>query len=188
MYILKSSVKSYFTFHYGLGCAIGLILFCGYILLLRKSKRDQGKSISWKEILWGLLLSIYLVIILGGTILNREIDKEFDIKLIPFWSYYEVFAKHKKELVLQMVGNILVFIPLGILLPQGWDRIRNIHWVMLSAVCVSLSLELGQLIFRLGLFEFDDVFHNTLGTVFGYVMWRLATRKSLLRERRCTVD
>ena len=188
MYILKSSVKSYFTFHYGLGCAIGLILFCGYILLLRKSKRDQGTSISWKEILWGLLLSIYLVIILGGTILNRAIDKEFDMELIPFWSYFEVIVKKNMALVSQMIGNVLAFIPFGVLLPKVWERMRNIRWVILSAVCVSLTLELSQLIFRLGLFEFDDVFHNTLGTVLGYVMWRIVTRKSLLRERRCIVD
>lgn len=172
MQILESSVKSYFTFHYGIGCAIGLIIFCGYMLVLRKRKRSQGQSISRKKILCGLALSIYLVFLLGGTILNRDISKKFHMELIPFWSYYEAIIEKNKGLAFQMIGNVLVFIPLGVLLPEVWDRVRNIRWVILITVGVSLSLELGQLIFRLGLFEFDDVFHNTLGAVIGYGLWR----------------
>ena len=173
MKILESLVNSYFTFHYGIGFAIGLIFFCGYMILTTRKKKSQGQSVSKKEILCGLALSVYLIILLGGTILNRDIDKEFAIKLTPFWSYYEAIIEKDKGLAFQMLGNVLIFIPLGVLLPEVWDRIRNIRWIILIAASVSFSLELVQLIFRLGLFEFDDVFHNVLGAVIGYGLFIL---------------
>lgn len=172
MKFLKSLVENYFTFHYGLGCAIGLIIFFVYIFLLRKKKRSQGQSISRKEILCGLALSIYFVVLLGVTILNRDVRKRFRMELIPFWSYYEAIVKKDIEMALQILGNVLVFMPFGILLPEVWKRTRNMRSVIFAAVSVSLTLELAQLIFKLGLFEFDDMFHNTLGAVLGYGLWR----------------
>ena len=60
MKILESLVKSYFTFHYCIGIAIGLIFFCGYMILTSRKKKSQGQSVSKKEILCGRDLSIYL--------------------------------------------------------------------------------------------------------------------------------
>lgn len=178
MQILESLVESYFTFHYGLGCAIGLIIFCGYIFLISRKKRSQGQSVSKKEILCGLALSIYLVFLLGGTLLSRDFRAKYRIEPIPFWSYYEAIVERDVALALQMLGNVVIFIPFGVLLPTTWKRLRNIRFIILIAASVSLSLELGQLIFRLGLFEFDDVFHNTLGAVIGYGLFSLSGHTS----------
>ncbi|MBR4027500.1 MAG: VanZ family protein [Lachnospiraceae bacterium] len=41
---------------------------------------------------------------------------------------------------------------------------------MLSFV-TSLTIEVLQLFMKKGLFEFDDIFHNTLGGVLGYVIY-----------------
>lgn len=35
---------------------------------------------------------------------------------------------------------------------------------------LSMSIEVIQLVFRLGLFEWDDMIHNTLGCVLGTVI------------------
>lgn len=173
MQFFEKTIKGYFTFHYGVGCAIGLIIFCGYMIMLRKRKRSQGQSVSRKEILCGLALSVYLVFLLGGTILNRDASKKFHMELMPFWSYYEAIVKKDIEMALQILGNVLVFIPFGILLPEVWGRMRNMRYIILVATGASFTLELVQLTFKLGLFEFDDVFHNTLGAVIGYGLWRI---------------
>lgn len=36
-----------------------------------------------------------------------------------------------------------------------------------SGLLISVCIEVVQLVFHRGLFEFDDMFHNTLGTLIG---------------------
>ena len=177
---MKSFVDTYFDFHYGVGFAIGLVIFCGYMFLLRRNK-SQGQSVSKKEILCGLALSIYLIFLLGGTLLNREVGNEYLIEWVPFWSYGDLYFEWNKSLAIQIVYNVLVFIPWGILAPETFLKMRSIRWVIGSAVLFSFLIEVAQLIFKLGLFEFDDVFHNTLGAMIGYAIWRVL---ALWRNRR----
>ncbi|MBP3462129.1 MAG: VanZ family protein [Tyzzerella sp.] len=171
---MESLIDSYFTFHYGVGFAIGLVIFCGYMFLLRKQKKSQGQSVSKKEMLCGLALSIYMMLLLGGTLLNREVGDEYLIEWVPFWSYGDLFFEWNEPLASQIVYNVLVFIPWGFLLPEMFVQMRNICWVVGNTVILSFSIEIVQLVFKLGLFEFDDVFHNTLGAIIGYVLWRLS--------------
>ena len=168
---LESFINSYFTFHYGVGFAIGLVIFCGYLYWVSRRKKSQGQSISRKEILCGLALSIYLVLLLGGTVLNRKIGEEYMAEWVPFWSYYDLISEWSKPMAVQMIYNVLVFIPWGILLPEIVSVARKFRSVVLSTVGISFVIEAAQLVFRLGLFEFDDVFHNTLGAVIGYGLW-----------------
>ena len=168
---LESFINSYFAFHYGVGFAIGLVIFCVYRYWVSRRKKSQGQSISKKEILCGLVLSIYLVLLLGGTILNRESGEEYLAEWIPFWSYYDLISEWSKPMAVQMIYNVLVFIPWGILLPEIVSVARKFRVVVLSAAGLSFVIEVVQLLFRLGLFEFDDVFHNTLGAVIGYGVW-----------------
>ena len=173
----KSFIDSYMTFHYGVGFAIGLVIFGGYLFVMSKCKKSQGQSISKKEVLCGLALSVYLVFLLGGTLLNRSIGEEYLIELIPFWSYYQIFTLQDKPLAWQILYNVLVFIPWGILLPEIFKVMRGLRFVAASAAGVSFVIEVVQFVFKLGLFEFDDIFHNTLGAVIGFVMWRVIRRR-----------
>ena len=173
MKILESSVQSYFSFHYGIGFAIGLIFLCGYMILTARKKKSQGQSVSKKEILCGLALSFYLIFLLGGILLGRDFQDEHTIEPIPFWSYYEAIVERDAALALQMLGNVVIFIPFGVIVSAIWKSMSNIRRIILAATSVSLSLELVQLIFKLGLFEFDDIFHNTLGAVIGYGLFIL---------------
>ena len=174
---LESLISSYFTFHYGVGFAIGLVIFGGYLYWMSKCKKSQGQSISGREILCGLALSVYLVLLLGGTLLNRTVGEEYLIEFIPFWSYYQIFTLQDTPLAWQVLYNVLVFIPWGILLPEIFRVMRGLRFVAASAAGVSFVIEVVQLVFKLGLFEFDDIFHNTLGAVIGFVMWRVIRRR-----------
>jgi glycopeptide antibiotics resistance protein len=44
--------------------------------------------------------------------------------------------------------------------------------VILLGFFTSLTIEILQLVAKRGLFEFDDIFHNTLGVAIGYWIWR----------------
>ncbi len=172
MAIVKKFIENYFDFHYGLGCAIGMLIFSVSLYLLRRKPKGQVQDISKKEILCSLALAVYMVLLLGGTLLSRRIGTTYRMELIPFWSYYEVINKKNAGIALQILFNVLMFIPWGILLPSMWERLQNLKIILLCSVSVSLVIEVLQLVLRLGLFEFDDVVHNIVGTVIGYMIWR----------------
>ena len=77
----------------------------------------------------------------------------------------------------QILYNVLVFIPWGILLPALVQVKRKFRFVVLGTVGISLAIEVTQLVFKLGLFEFDDVIHNTLGAVIGYGVWLIFKKR-----------
>lgn len=174
MEIAQSFINSYLNFHYGLGFAIAVIIFAILLCIKLKKCKSQGQSISWKGVLCLLTLSVYLVIILGGTLLNRTFGESatYRIEWVPFWSYYDVIVNRTSGLGMQMFYNVLVFIAWGILMPQVWSELREAKWLIGSAALFSLSIEIVQFVFKLGLFEFDDVFHNALGAVIGFGVWK----------------
>ena len=65
------------------------------------------------------------------------------------------------------------------MLPEIFKVMRRLRFVAASAAGVSFVIEVVQLVFKLGLFEFDDIFHNTLGAVIGFVMWRAIRRRKI---------
>ncbi len=113
------------------------------------------------------LLCSYLLVLCYFT-LCRQVLYNRQIELNIFWSY-RFFSQ--ADIRWQIYLNILLFVPLGFLLPfvlnrKGWQTI-------LTGLLLSLFVEGMQYFFRLGFCEFDDVFHNTLGIALGYGYWAL---------------
>jgi glycopeptide antibiotics resistance protein len=44
-----------------------------------------------------------------------------------------------------LAGNVLVFAPLGLLVPMIWPQLRGIRRMALAGLVVSVSIELSQL-------------------------------------------
>ena len=68
-------------------------------------------------------------------------------------------------------GNIIGFVPLGILLPALFLSIRGIWRIALVCFCISLLFETTQLLTGLGSFDVDDIILNTLGGIIGYLVF-----------------
>lgn len=113
------------------------------------------------------LAGVYGIFILLITLLSREAGSGGRAELVPFWSWYRVLALHRSGLLWQILLNILLFAPLGGLLALGGWRKRRI---VLTGALLSVGVEAAQLVFRLGLFEWDDMIHNTLGALLGAVV------------------
>jgi glycopeptide antibiotics resistance protein len=73
-------------------------------------------------------------------------------------------------------GNIIGFMPLGILLPALFFSLRSIWRVALVSFCISLIFETTQLLTGLGSFDVDDFILNTAGGILGYIVY-LALKK-----------
>lgn len=132
--------------------------------------RVTGKSNYVNVSLWGKLSLIYVGFILLVTLFIREIGSGGKLAWTPFWSWKMVLLHHNLQLLWQILLNILLFVPLGILL--AINRGRSAKVMVLSGFGLSLCIELCQLIFRLGLFEWDDILHNGAGCVLGMLVVR----------------
>lgn len=122
----------------------------------------------------GLLIGYFLVI-LGETVLFRIPYDGQHFQPHLFWSH-KVWDVQKK----QIIANILMFIPLGLLASSLWK------WKgILAGIGFSTAVELLQLIGQRGLFEFDDILHNTLGTLIGvsiYVLIETVVKRKRNRD------
>lgn len=113
------------------------------------------------------LLAAYILFILMETIIGRKTGVG-RVELVPFWSYSH------PELRMEIVLNYILFIPLGLLLYLCFGEKFGLR-VVIAGLLLSVSIELIQLTFKIGVFEFDDMFGNTIGCFIGTVvgkMWR----------------
>ena len=75
--------------------------------------------------------------------------------------------------MINLLGNIIGFIPLGLLLPLLFPLLRTAPRTILCVFLVSFGFELTQLVTMLGVFDVDDLLLNTLGGAIGYLFFAI---------------
>lgn len=115
------------------------------------------------------LLAAYILFILMETIIDRKTGVG-RVELVPFWSYSH------PELRMEILLNYVLFIPFGCLLHLCFGKKWGLK-VVLIGFLLSVSIEIVQLVFRIGLFEFDDMIGNTVGCLIGAVVGKLIRKK-----------
>ena len=70
-----------------------------------------------------------------------------------------------------LFGNVLMFVPLGLLLPALWPRLAR--WWRTLSVCAGaiVAVELIQMLTLLGYCDIDDLTLNLLGAAMGYGLY-----------------
>lgn len=76
------------------------------------------------------------------------------------------------NITLGFILNIIMFIPLGFLLPFLWKKYQKLTPTLLFGFLFSLFIELSQLI-TLRATDIDDLIANTLGALIGYLIWKI---------------
>lgn len=108
------------------------------------------------------LLAAYLLFIIFETVIGRKTGVG-RVELVPFWSYSH------PELRMEIILNYILFMPLGALLYLCFGEKFGLR-VVIAGLLLSVSIETVQLVFRIGLFEFDDMIGNTVGCLIGAVV------------------
>lgn len=139
-------------------------------ILFNILNRVTGKNHFVRAPLQDKLSLIYVGFILLVTLFIREIGSGGKLAWTPLWSWKMVFQYHDFQLLWQILLNILLFVPLGGLL--AINRGRSAKVMVLSGFGLSFCIELCQLVFRLGLFEWDDILHNGTGCALGMLVVR----------------
>ena len=127
---------------------------------------------------------IYLLHVYGSTVFSR-LPSTRKYQLEVFWSWKEIIhpigrlgTASSYDLLLENILNIVMLLPIGIFLPLAYGK--KIDWKigLLIGISISFSIELLQLVLCRGLFEFDDIIHNSLGFLIGILISNRILRKS----------
>lgn len=125
-----------------------------------------GLKRSWRKIV-GLLLVEYVFLIYCSTVFFRSKNDSQKYNFTPLWSY--AASSDCSILSPDKLMNILVFVPVGCLMTISFRSVK--WWQVLCIGCfISVLIEALQYFFYRGFAETDDVMHNMLGCVAGYIL------------------
>ena len=139
------------------------------------------KQIKPTQMLLYAVTICYIVIVLGATFLSRPAEvtgTDAGIEVHFFSSYREAYHNinimlEKNVLFRNIILNIMLFIPLGFILPFYTDKLKKAYKVALIGFLATLIIEVTQHLAKYGIFEADDILNNTLGTVIGYCIFMI---------------
>ena len=148
-------------------------VYTAIYLLVRAAVSIRNKRIDWKRERLHILMYINLLVIIYFTFspLLLDPDAVFNcrINLVPF--VYLTDYDNKTHMIMNIFGNILMFVPTGIILPVLYKRLDNFFKVAGTGFLMSLAIEILQLPFADRTSDVDDLIMNTLGVAIGYVLY-----------------
>lgn len=129
------------------------------------------------------LMALFLEIVFASTVLTRESGVR-SYRMIPFWSWYKIVTEKDNALLLENMLNFILLMPAGVLLPFICDYKVQLGKGMLFGGLVSAVIEMSQLVLKRGLFEWDDIIHNSIGCMMGCLLanwiWKRFKKKSFI--------
>ncbi len=158
--------KEYFL----IGSIVSLILcsiFLLYWFILYKRILKGTKDLPKKKLVL-ILISICYMSLIVGIVFIRQGSSYHSVNLHLFSSYREAWNLFSVYEWTNLVLNILIFVPLGFLLPLWSDKLRKLWKVMLISVSISVGIECIQYISDHGVFDIDDILNNSIGSLIGY--------------------
>ena len=161
------------------------LVFTAIWLIIRIAVWIKKKHIDWKREAILLLLYINFSVIIRFTFFPMsKVDGRiqplmfdiatafpFRVNLIPFVNLFDYDSK--RDLLLNMIGNVAMFIPSGIVLPIVYKRLDTFWKVLVAGAGISLCIEIIQLPFRVRATDIDDLVLNTVGVIVGYGLYSL---------------
>ena len=167
--VFNMAFRSHYTTLYAFLCTV-VLCFLFQVLFFRKIARKNRVKLSFLHYVGVGILLIYLLAVYRltgmGTIWDvgryETLIRWHQIHLIPF---------HNLPFDLPfLLLNIMMTIPLGILLPTIWPEFRSLKKVVFTGFCLSMAIELSQLLNSRGT-SVDDLLMNTFGALIGYILF-----------------
>lgn len=167
----------------GLGIVIAAILVAVLSFLHFKFFKKKFHIKVSKILIWGMLVC-YIVVVLGVTLLDRGGFWQNGRIMPLFYSYKDAWVNFSMTSWRNIILNICMFIPLGILLPMAIPFFKNFWKTYLGGFAFTILIEGMQLVLNRGMFELDDLFNNTVGTIIGYGIYALCVAIFANRTRK----
>lgn len=113
---------------------------------------------------------------LGRSYTEREYAYNLHLfrEIARFWNYRKELGM--AAVLANIVGNVVCFIPFGTFLPILNRKARNFFMILTLSFEFSFLVECTQLISKVGSFDVDDLFLNTLGGVIGFLIFTVCNK------------
>ena len=165
-----------------------LFLLFSFTYLFVRDNRENTKN-RLIEILkhkkWTLAFFLYLAAIITVTIISRTQTNPYQNIL----KYYGLIIDVKINE--DAIKNLLLFIPYTFLFIQAFHPVYPLKTALLLSIITTCFIELTQLIFWLGFFQFEDILHNIISGLMGWALWwiikrirKKAMRKSIISNKK----
>lgn len=133
-----------------------------------------------------LIITLYLMLFSEGMG-RTTVSEDYRYNLVLFKEIFR-FIRYSDSLgfwavMINVLGNIICFIPFGFFLPIYYSKLRSLLLVVILAFCFSLFIEVIQLLLKVGCFDVDDLLLNTIGGFLGYFIFFIY-QKSIKRRIR----
>ena len=156
-------------------------VYTAIYLLVRAAVSIRNKRIDWKRERLHILMYINLLVIIYFTFFFN-----CRINLIPF--VYLLDYENEAHMIFNVFGNILMFVPTGIILPVLYRRLDNCFKVVGAGFLMSLVIEILQLPFADRTSDVDDLIMNTLGVAIGYVLYMIVHYARNLGKQKASLS
>ena len=132
-----------------------------------------------RPILWAVfglycLVLIYILFLNRGSRSHYSYTQYFQAftNFIPFKTIVEYIQRYNDGFrnlsVTNLLGNFVLFLPMGIALPCLFTKINRFWKVVLCILGMVVLVEVAQGILRVGSVDIDDVIFNVCGAMIGY--------------------
>ncbi|PGL71621.1 VanZ family protein [Bacillus sp. AFS055030] len=118
---------------------------------------------------FGVFTLTYLVMLVSILFSRNSLGNHYSNNYIPFktiWGY----ISGKADLIYiisNLVGNIIIFIPLGCIVYYYFHRKMKVSICILVSILLIVLIEFLQKKYVVGSFDIDDIFLNSLGVLLG---------------------
>lgn len=171
-------VNRFFATEFGAACKNQLQFFPRAVLLfvfiflsylyIKEHRHEIGAIIRhYTKKGWLLAFFLYLSYMLITTIFARSITNPLQ------FVFENVGLSNNDEWNAEIYKNIYFFVPYVFLYIQALKPSKPIKSAITISVVTSLFIEITQLLFWLGSFQFADILHNIIGGMLGYGLWRV---------------
>lgn len=158
-----------------------LVLYLPYPIMLWVEKRRLPlvRHASLYLLVCTAAMVLYATIFWYGFSLDFSVDYHM-LNLIPLSWLFEPYTMGVPRMLEQLALNIVMFVPLGLLLPVALPSLRRFRCT--AAVCLAITLAIETLQYFTGRSaDIDDVLLNLLGGMLGYALFALL--RARLSER-----
>ena len=131
------------------------------------------------------LLAFVTSMILFRTLLNRNLWMNPLSDVMGGWGIWEI-VNGERQLTTECIENVIMMVPFtGMVMwtfqekvGSGWKK--TLWQSGKIAFIFSVSIEMLQLLLRLGTFQLSDIFYNTVGGMLGGMMYC-----AVMKARKC---
>ncbi len=149
---------------------IAFIVFVSIYLCIWIKNRHISPKIF--DLVCVALMIAYVVDAALITLIREAIFETPESMLIPAQSYYNITVRgwggESKYIAAGVIGNVVMFVPLGLFLGNLIRNKRSFLIVAVIAFGLTLTIETIQYFCCIGTFEVDDLINNTWGALIGY--------------------